>query len=240
MKMDVLQIRIGAEPVKEQGDLFGIFFEDLNHAADGGLYGELVQNRSFEFDPVDNPAYHALTAWEPINRGSSIGVCHVESHSPLNTKNPHYLILESTRAGAGSGIRNIGYNGGIPVEEGKTYRFSCWVRQAGRNTCSLRIQLETEDGISLSECEVLPVHAGEWTRQECLLTACGTDHSARLAIFMTESGTVALDMVSLFPSDTYKGRPNGMRKDIAELLEAMHPKFMRFPGRLPGTRWLAG
>ena len=108
-----LKLKVGREPTKEQGDLFGIFFEDLNHAADGGLYGELVQNRSFEFDPIDSPKYHAPTAWETVQRGSSTANCHVESHTPLNTKNPHYLVLEVAKAGTGGGVRNLGYTTSI-------------------------------------------------------------------------------------------------------------------------------
>lgn len=95
---------------KEQGNLFGIFFEDLNHAADGGLYGELVQNRSFEFDRVDSPQYHAMTAWSLVERGDSVAQAHVEMTDPLNRSNPHYLVLEVMTEGDGGGIANGGFS----------------------------------------------------------------------------------------------------------------------------------
>lgn len=84
-------------PVKELGDLFGVFFEDLNHAADGGLYAELIQNRSFEFEAADHPEYHSLYAWEKVERGDSSVQIHVETSHPLSEKNKHYLVMEITR-----------------------------------------------------------------------------------------------------------------------------------------------
>ncbi len=223
-----LELKVGREPIKEQGDLFGIFFEDLNHAADGGLYGELVQNRSFEFDPIDNPKYHALTAWETVQRGASTANCHVESHTPLNTKNPHYLVLEVTKAGAGGGVRNLGYNSGIPVREGKEYRFSCWARRVSTAALPLKIRLESESGEALSNTLEYKIAGDSWEKLTGTLTANATCFAGRLALFSEEAGTVALDMVSLFPVETYKG--HGLRKDLAELLADMRPKFMRFPG----------
>ena len=100
--------------VKKQGDLFGIFFEDLNHAADGGLYGELIQNRSFEFDPMDNPDYHHMTAWETVRKGTSVVQPHIDFIDPYEKKNPHFLRVEVVTSGAGGGVRNLGYGPGIP------------------------------------------------------------------------------------------------------------------------------
>ena len=113
----------------ELGDLFGIFFEDLNHAADGGLYAELVQNRSFEFDPIDHAEYHALTAWEKIERGGGKAEITVEDSHPLNTRNPHYVAIDIISEGEGVGIMNLGFNSGIPVKQGETYLFSVYARR---------------------------------------------------------------------------------------------------------------
>lgn len=87
--------------IKEQQDLFGIFFEDLNHAADGGLYGEMVRNRAFEFDPIDNKTYCHMTAWEEVQRGNSFLQAHIEQWDPRNVRNPHYLVLEVLAPGEG-------------------------------------------------------------------------------------------------------------------------------------------
>lgn len=217
------------ETCKPLGDLFGIFFEDLNHAADGGLYGELIQNRSFEFDPVDHQDYHAMTAWETVRRGSSLCAAHVESHHPLNRNNPHYLVLEALAAGDGAGIANSGFNTGIPLRKGGEYRFSVYARQIATAASPLEIRLESVDG-TLYGKEELRIDSHEWKRYEAVLKSGGEDYSGRLVLLMRDKAAVALDMVSLFPADTYKGRENGLRKDIAVLLEELKPRFMRFPG----------
>jgi alpha-L-arabinofuranosidase len=210
------------------GDKFGIFYEDINHAADGGLYAELVQNRSFEFDKIDRWDYHAMTAWEAVERGESLVMFHVESHTPLAPTNPHYLVLESTRAGEGAGIRNLGFNDGIPIRKGETYRFSVYIRQISTRVQPLEIRLESADGRAYARGTLLP-NSNEWKQVKLELIPDADDNAARLAILCKETTCVALDMVSLFPP-TFGGRVNGMRRDLAGLLKDMQPKFMRFPG----------
>mgnify|MGYP001073641077 FL=1 len=107
--MKEINVRVEeSRQIKDQGDLFGIFFEDLNHAADGGLYGEMVRNRAFEFDPVDNKSYDHMTAWEEVQRGGSLVQAHIEQWAPRNAGNPHYLVLEALAEGEGAGNRNLG------------------------------------------------------------------------------------------------------------------------------------
>lgn len=227
------EINIAIDPNKEmkkQEDLFGIFFEDLNHAADGGLYGELVQNRSFEFDAMDAPGYHALTAWEKVERGDSVVCTHVEEHGCMNENNPHYLVLEVLTEGRGGGIRNLGFAEGIPVQEGKEYLFSCWYRLRRGAGAILQVRLEGEEGAACYGQTDFTVSFGDWQKVELRLRAVGTDLKARLALLSTEPVTLELDMISLFPADTYKGRKNGLRKDLAGMLADMRPRFMRFPG----------
>lgn len=217
------------KPVKELGDLFGLFFEDLNHAADGGLYGELVQNRSFEFEKVDNPEYHALYAWEKVERGDSAAQIHVETSQPLNRNNQHYLTVEITRGGEGSGVKNLGYAGGIWLEKGKDYKFSCWYAKLSAEGKPVRILLEDGNGeICSTEVSFIPEEQ-EWTEIVLDITAVRTG-AASLYLVSDEVQTFKIDMVSLFPKDTFLGRANGMRSDIAQMLADMKPKFMRFPG----------
>lgn len=203
------------EKTKPLGDLFGLFFEDLNHAADGGLYAELVQNRSFEFDKVDNPDYHALTAWEAIG-GASLTVLH---EAPLHPNNTHYLHLK-TLAG-GEGVRNLGFGAGIPIEKGKAYRFSCWAKADAEVTLHVSILNAPYAQFKVN---------GGWTKYETSFTAGETNHEGQLELTLDAAGEVCLDMVSLFPKDTFKGRENGLRADIAQALADAKPKFLRFPG----------
>ncbi len=211
------------------GDLFGIFFEDLNHAADGGLYGELVQNRSFEFDPIDNPAYHSMTAWEQVERGGAKAEFLIEAKNPVHDRNPHYLAINVLKPGEGAGIRNLGYNAGIPVRAGETYRFSCYARRDGDACAPVRVALESPEGTVYGGAD-LWVKTGGWQKYEAVLVPRATDSGSQLIITTNTEGRLYLDMVSLFPENTFKKRPNGLRQDLAQLLADLKPKFMRFPG----------
>ncbi|MCM3632734.1 alpha-L-arabinofuranosidase C-terminal domain-containing protein [Paenibacillus camelliae] len=213
------------------GDLFGIFFEDLNHAADGGLYGELVRNRSFEFDRIDNSSYHALTAWEKIERGGGQAQVSIQTEAPLNTKNPHYAVIEIVAEGDGVGLMNYGYNTGISLKQGEQYLFSMYAKREDSKSEAeaVSIAVENPDGVVLAEASIA-VSGNEWTRYEAILTAKSTDHSGRLILLTKGTGSLALDHVSLFPKETFKQRSNGMRQDIASMLQELKPKFMRFPG----------
>ncbi len=212
---------------EEIGDLFGLFFEDINHAADGGLYGELIQNRSFEFSEVDNKEYHALTGWEKVT-GSGIISLNIEQDEPVHFSNPHYLAMEIKKPGKDLGIRNLGFGSGIPIREGASYRFSCYAKRTEDFDRCIWVSLRSEDGV-VYEKQSVKLNR-DWNRYEFYFMPEVTDDSAKLYITAEGTGTVCLDLVSLFPTDTFHNRKNGMRKDIAELLAEMKPKFMRFPG----------
>lgn len=227
------------EVTKELKDLFGIFFEDINHAADGGLYAELVQNRSFEFAPIDNKEYNSLTAWEKSDNAK----WSVECESPLNEENTHYLC---TGGGADDYIRNLGFNTGIYIEKGKQYNFSVYAALAADNAeacaydtdkkgipdaekAKLIIAVKDDEGNVFAKSEVV-VDSCDWKKYDAVLTACESTQKGRLYIIFTGNAYVKLDMISLFPKDTFKNRKNGLRRDIAETLADMKPRFMRFPG----------
>ncbi len=209
------------------GDLYGIFFEDLNHAADGGLYAEMVQNRSFEFAAIDNPDYHGLTAWESVERDGQVRLA-LETGNAVSGKNPHYLGMDILTPGTDVGVQNVGFGSGMSFTEGAGYRFCCYAKREQDFEGPLTVSLRGKNGeiYAASDFTVSDV----WEKYELELVAEKTDSSGRLAVTAAGRGKVYLDFVSLFPKDTYKGRKNGMRRDLAELLEAMHPKFMRFPG----------
>ena len=207
-------------------DLYGIFFEDLNHAADGGLYAELIQNRSFEFDKIDNADYHVLTAWECVEHDGKADF-HIETADPVSGKNPHYLVIDIRQPGKDVGICNTGYNTGIPLKKGETYYFTCFAKRENPEE-ELEVSLRNREGKTYAHA-VFRVKA-DWTKTELSLVSPVTDTCARLTITIKGKSSAALDFISLFPADTYKGRRNGLRKDLAQMLEDMHPKFLRFPG----------
>ena len=210
------------------GDLYGIFFEDLNHAADGGLYAEMIQNRSFEFCSIDNKEYHGLYGWtdgvgQPL-RSEAVHV-RVLTDQPLHPKNPHYLKIDVNETFE---LQNTGFNQGLALSEGERYDFSLFARTPIQSV-NITVQLKEVDGSILAQ-ETIAVKNPEWQKCEVKLTAKTTTRTARLALVFEAGTNCAVDMVSLFPVATFKGRKNGCRKDIADLLAAMNPKFMRFPG----------
>lgn len=203
-----------AKGAKIDDTMYGVFFEDINRAADGGLYAELVQNRSFEYSTDDNRSYTPLTSWTVDGTGQV-----VNDDGRLNARNRNYLSL-----GAGSTVTNAGYNTGVHVEEGKRYDFSVWARAESGTT--LTVSLQDTDG-SLATARQVAAKGG-WAKYKATFTAGRTSSNGRLTV--ASSAAAALDMVSLFPRDTYKHQTNGLRKDLAEKIAALHPGFVRFPG----------
>lgn len=224
------------EGKKISPDLFGLFFEDINYAADGGLYAELIQNRSFEYSPADRTDWHSLSFWQYLTSGYSYGNISVESSAPIHPNNPHYIVLDIEHVGnepgysgiAGVGIKNSGYDG-IVVNANSTYEFSVFLRQLTPSPVQLSIRLQTSGGKILAEKNI-QTNSTDWKKYSTSLTAIEDDDTAQLVVLATNSGRLALDMISLFPQKTFRNRPNGLRPDLAEQLAAMHPRFIRFPG----------
>lgn len=213
-------------------DLYGIFYEDINYAADGGLYAELVRNRSFEFNSSDNGSFTGLTAWETLRRGTgSTTTATVGTGAGLlNTNNRFFLTLNASAAG--DGIRNIGYNNGVVVETGAKYDFSIWARSTTAQNLTVRLE-NAGNTATFGTGTVAVDGSNTWKKYSVTLTGTGTTDAARLAVLAGAPSTVALDQVSLFPQDTWVGPVNGaspFRKDLAEHIEALEPKFLRFPG----------
>ena len=200
--------------------MHGVFFEDINYAADGGLYAELVQNRSFEHR-------EKLYSWQEVKRGGA-GEFAVATESPVHPNNPNYLRLKVTEGSVGIGIANSGFDG-VAVEQGKEYLFAVHARAQGSFNGELVLRLEDAVGKSIGECRFKNL-GSNWQRHEAWLTSRATTTKARLVLIPSTVGTIDLDVVSLFPKDTFKGRRNGLRADLAQLLADMKPGFMRFPG----------
>ena len=196
--------------------LIGIFFEDISYAADGGLYAELIQNRDFEYNTKDRREWNATTAWH------SARPIEIATENPLSPNNPHYALLWPQDT-----LWNEGWDG-IVVEAGKKYDFSMFVLAGGQKQDFL-IQLVGQDGTILASSK-LKTKGSDWTQYATVLTAKKSDAKARLAIIPQKVAHVGVDMISLFPQETFMNRKNGLRKDLAETIAAMKPKFMRFPG----------
>lgn len=227
------QSKIAVRPDRvtgQLGDLYGIFFEDLNHAADGGLYAEMVQNRSFEFCAVDNPSYHPLMAWEKIEKKYSRMQWWIQDSHPYSRRNPHYLVCEIFETGMGAGVRNTGFTPGMYLQKGEKYRFSCLAATDGRGELPLRIVLENDEGRNLGQADIVVSNGTVWNHYEAAITAQETTTAGNLSIYIEAVGRLYLDMVSLFPQKTFMQQRNGLRADIATLLADLKPRFMRFPG----------
>jgi alpha-N-arabinofuranosidase len=231
-------------------DLFGVFFEDLNYAADGGLYAELIQNRSFEYQATEQPTWNSLTSWELVTRGNGKGSIVIDAAYPIHPNNPHYAVLQVTQPGEGVGLINAGFDG-IPIKAGESYNVSLFARRlytgnrwspapAGKDVSlsapqregqsrPLIVRLESKDGEILGEAS-LEMPGKEWTHLTATITANRTDEAARFVILMNAKGGLGLDVISLFPKKSFLGRSNGLRADLAQVIADLKPKFMRFPG----------
>lgn len=209
--------KVGAEI---QPTMYGLFFEDINYAADGGLYAELVKNRSFEFP-------QKLMGWK------TFGKVLLKDDGPFE-KNPHYVRL----AYAGhqhkqTGLDNEGFFG-IGVKKGQEYRFSVWARiPEGSKPGKIRVELVNTASAGEQQAfaaETLEIDTKEWKKYQVMLRPDVTDAKAVLRIFLAAPQTVDLEHVSLFPADTWKGHENGLRKDLAQALADIKPGIFRFPG----------
>jgi len=198
--------------------LVGLFFEDINFGADGGFSAELVINGSLEV-PVD------LLGWSQVGQGVSI---EAQRESPLHIHNPTFLRLTSGDDAPSGGAENKGFRG-MGVKQGDTYRFVAQSRSSADQQAKLVVRLVAENGDSLAEKEVV-VGGSAWKRVEVELVPETTAAKARLQLLLESKGNVDLDMISLCPTDTWKGRPHGMRKDLVQLLADIKPAFFRFPG----------
>ena len=215
---NVLDINTKKAGAKIQDTMYGLFFEDINYAADGGLYGELVKNRSFEFP-------QSFMGWQVF------GDVKLKDDGPFE-RCPHYVVLGApNHKERRTGIQNEGYFG-IGVVKGEDYRFSVWAK-APKGKATIRVQLI--DQYSMGEHQefveqTLDVTSAEWKKYEIVLKSPETQKKANLRIFLKGENPVCLEHVSLFPVNTFKNRKNGLRRDVAQALADVKPGLLRFPG----------
>ena len=213
----------GKERKAISNELIGIFFEDISYGADGGLYGELIQNRDFEYSAADRGGWHSLTAWELKGEGSTITI---GTERPIHTNNCHYATLNTANVGAT--FENGGYDG-IALKAGDLYDLSLMARKASNKSSKLLLSLVSEKHETLA-AKSITIGNADWKSLKMTLKASKDAPKARLVIAPQTTGAVDVDMVSLFPRNTFKNRKNGLRADLAQVIADMNPKFVRFPG----------
>ena len=200
-----------------QPTMYGLFFEDINFAADGGLYAELVKNPSFDFP-------QNLLGWY------TFGNVKLRTDNPPFPNNPTYLQLSAaSHRHKHTGIENEGFRGmGFKKEE--AYRFSVWAKKENSDKeQTIRVELINAGNNSIGHAE-LTINSNEWKQYEVSFNARSTEEKGRLRLFLTSDGSICMDHVSLFPVDTWKGRKSGLRKDLAQALNDINPGVFRFPG----------
>lgn len=210
-----IQVDFKKNGVEIQKTMYGIFFEDINYGADGGLYAELVKNRSFDFP-------------QPFLGWSTFGKVEIKNDGPFEN-NPNYVRLSySGHSDKHTGLENEGFFG-IAVKQNNEYRLSVWSRKVGNEIAGIRVELIDEES-NIITSQKLDVNSGDWKQYELILKPNRNYAKSRLRIFLTSKGGIDLEHVSLFPVDTWKGRKNGLRKDLAQALYDLKPGVFRFPG----------
>ena len=218
LKATVTLDRQNAKPISD--NFIGIFFEDINYGADGGLYAELIQNRDFEYSPKDRKEWTPLSFWDAKDMDISIS-----TDNPIHPNNSNFALVK-TGAKPGT-LTNSGFDG-IVLRKGDRYFFSIFARSAAKTT--LKVTLTDKEGKALAQGKVIVGAGNEWSRIETSLTPKADCSDAMLRIEVPARSEVDLDMISLFPEKTFNGHRNGLRPDLAQTLADLKPKFMRFPG----------
>ena len=203
----------GEKKISEK--LIGIFFEDISYAADGGLYAEMVQNRDFEYTPADHKGWNAFTAWQ-LASGKKADIV---TSAPLSNQNPHALRI------AADTLYNEGWDGML-IKAGEKYDFSMFVKSSSDKSFVVALV----DGNRVLASERIETSGKEWAKYSATLAPSASAKEARLMLVAEGKKTALVDMISLFPQNTFKGRKNGLRADLAQVIADLHPKFVRFPG----------
>src|SRR5262245_5320038 len=219
---NTIRVEVDKPGAEIPATLFGLFFEDINFGADGGLYPERIKNRSFEFT-------EPMMGWKSVSRSGARGALYVyDLGSNANVSNSHYVRIRADADGVGYGITNEGFRG-IGVEKDVEYSFGVTARRVDGSPAGLVIEIEDADGKKLSETRVDGLSTG-WKRVTSSLRPTQTAAKAKLNVLVEGRGAIDVDLFSLYPKETWKNRPNGLRADLAQLLADMKPGFLRFPG----------
>ncbi|MFW5961811.1 MAG: alpha-L-arabinofuranosidase C-terminal domain-containing protein [bacterium] len=218
---NTLTINTSLDGPEISSDLYGIFFEDINHAVDGGLYAELVYNRAFEH----------TDQWESwtVEKESDQITRKFSKKNPLNKENPNYLHIDFNGSKENFELYNSGH-GGIAVEKDKKYNLDIYLNTAEYNNSQIDISLVDKEDKVLASDSLKLTKKSDWQKYELQLISAKTEPQAELKISAAGDGNLDIGFVSLFPEATWKNRENGLRPDLMQLLVDLDPDFMRFPG----------
>ncbi|MDN3655704.1 alpha-L-arabinofuranosidase C-terminal domain-containing protein [Ferruginibacter paludis] len=218
----VIAVQVNKPIADVQPTMWGVFFEDINLGADGGIYAELVKNRSFEF-------YQPLMGWKVTQNKFNEGSVLVVNREEKNTNNPRFIRITKDAAADTLGISNEGFRG-MGIKKGLRYDFSVLYRQQTPGL-TMHAELVSTAGKVIGSTTLQPSAGnGDWSKAAVSFNATDTSLKASFNIWFEGTGKIDLDMISLFPEDTWKKRPGGMRADMIQLLADMKPGFIRFPG----------
>ncbi|WP_082120557.1 alpha-L-arabinofuranosidase C-terminal domain-containing protein [Pedobacter sp. BMA] len=216
----IIKIKLDQPIAKVQPNMWGVFFEDINFGADGGIYAELIKNRSFEFAKP-------LMGWTVSRKRPQEGEVLVVNRKEENTTNPRYLQV--SKLTDDFELINEGFKG-IGVKKGVRYDFSVMYRQLEPGVKMVLLLKDPDQKIIGQGAVTFTGQGKDWQKQTASFVATETNPKAKFSILFQGKGKVDLDMISLFPGDTWKNRPQGLRADMVQLLADMKPGFIRFPG----------
>ncbi|MDR7208546.1 hypothetical protein [Flavobacterium piscis] len=219
-----LQVDVAKTVTKIQPTMYGVFFEDINFAADGGLYAEMIKNRSFEFELP-------FMGWDEPNSdrhklNQESGIAKIIQYSQKGTN--HNYCRVTVNDANGYELINEGFRG-MGIKKDFHYNLSLKAAKESGNISKIKIQFIDKNKKVLGETSITPT-SNDWGNYTAQLTATATEAKAKIKITFEGTGTIKLDMISLFPEDTWQGRKNGLRKDLVQLLYDLKPGFLRFPG----------
>jgi len=210
------QVKAHIEPT-----MYGIFFEDINMAADGGVYAELVKNRSFEFNAP-------LTGWKEQQKDGGSGTVEVIDRKAQRPENAHTIKINVNSDAGYFGLSNEGFRG-MGIKKGEAYSFTVTARKPAGSNIKMLIELHNAKGVVIGAGQLTPT-AADWKKYNVKFTATATEDKAQLYVWLKGKGSIDMDMISLFPQHTWKNRPAGLRADLVQKLADMKPGFLRFPG----------
>lgn len=216
-----MTVQAGKIVAAVQPTMWGVFFEDINLGADGGIYAELVKNRSFEFR-------RPLMGWEVQQNPAREGSVLVLNRQEQQAANPRFVRIDKQTEQEKLGLTNEGFRG-MGIKKGLPYDFSVMYRQPAAGL-SIRVELVSTAGKTIGTASAPLKTGSNWQKAEVSFTSTDTAWRGKLNIWFEGKGSIDLDMISLFPTDTWKGRKGGMRADMIQLLADMKPGFIRFPG----------
>jgi alpha-N-arabinofuranosidase len=220
LSAQTLVVKPNAPIAPIQPTMYGAFFEDINFGADGGLYAELIKNRSFEF-------YKPLMGWKEVKTNENDGAVLIQNRKDTKPSNPRYATI-TLNSGAPIGLINEGFRG-MGVKQGNQYNFSILARVKEGASTKITVELLNNKGESIGKTS-FDAQGSDWKKYTASLTSSQTDNKGAFKITFENKGVIDVDMISLFPQDTWKNRPGGLRADLVQLLADMKPGFLRFPG----------